>query len=214
MSIVALNSFFTYNRTSVPQTVILADVPLPPRQLAPAGGLTALYGFRDALEELSRLRQKWENDRIGLSTVTVSVEIGAMPYGRVSPEKLPQFRFLYLDRINRHLEEICRRYFETYAAEAGVTLENPFRHAGFVCQHPDFIGRLHQEEMFRHLDVLVYRIDDPQFGPRQVATLFNRDAVVKIEARGVETNILLPDHVPASGLLGRVGANDVAALTA
>lgn len=204
MSIVALNGFFTYNRNSVPQNVVLADVPLPPRQLAPVGGLTTLYGFRDALEELSRLRQKWENDRVGLSTVTISVEIGAMPYGRVSPEKLSQFRFLYLDRINRQLEEICRRHFEQYALDSGIVLDNPFRHAGFVCQHPDFIGRLHQEQAFNHLDVIVYRIDDSQFGPRQVATLFNRDAVVKIEARGVETNIILPDKVPARGVPGQV----------
>jgi hypothetical protein len=204
MSIVALNGFFTYSRTQVPQTVVLSDVPLPARQLAPAGGLTTLYGFRDALEELSRLRQRWENDRIGLSTVTLSVEIGAMPYGRVSTEKLPQFRFLYLDRINRALEEMCRRYFETYAAESSISLENPFRHAGFVCQHPDFIGRLHQEPEFKHLDVIVYRIDDPQYGPRQVATLFNRDAVVKIEARGVETNILIPDHVAGRAQVGGI----------
>jgi hypothetical protein len=202
MSIVALNGFFTYNRAQVPQTVVLSDVPLPARQLAPAGGLTALYGFRDALEELSRLRQRWENEKIGFSTVTLSVEIGTMPYGRVSPEKLSQFRFLYLDRINRSLEEMCRGYFETYAAEAGVSLENPFRHAGFVCQHPDFIGRLHQEAEFNHLDVIVYRIQDQQHGARQVATLFNRDAVVKIEARGVETNIILPEQILGRGRAG------------
>jgi hypothetical protein len=199
MSTVALTAFFTYNRSNMPESVTLADVPLPPRSLPPGGSLTALYGFRDALEELSRLRKRWESETVGFATVTLQVEIGKMPYGRVSPEKLGDFKFLYLDRITRPLEDVCRQKFDAYAGEMGIELADPFRHAGFVCERPDFIGRLHQEPEFNHLDVIVYRIDDPVTGPRQIASLFNQDAVVSIEARGVDTRILLPQSVPARG---------------
>ncbi|HCI47797.1 MAG TPA: hypothetical protein DFI00_10920 [Rhodospirillaceae bacterium] len=202
MSTVALNAFFTYNRSNMPESVTLADVPLPPRALPPAGAMTALYGFRDALEELSRLRKRWESDTVGFATVTLQAEIGKMPYGRVSPEKLSSYRFLYLDRITRPLEDICRQKFDGYAAEMGLEPMDPFRHAGFVCERPDFIGKLHQEPEFNHLDVIVYRIDDPLTGPRQIASLFNKDAIVSIEARGVQTRILLPQAVPARGVQG------------
>lgn len=202
MSTVALTAFFTYNRSNMPESVTLADVPLPPRALPPTGALTALYGFRDALEELSRLRKRWESDTVGFATVTLQAEIGKMPYGRVSPDKLSQYKFLYLDRITRPLEDICRDKFDSYAAEMGLERQDPFRHAGFVCERPDFIGRLHQEPEFNHLDVIVYRIDDPLTGPRQIASLFNKDAIVSIEARGVQTRILLPQAVPARGMPG------------
>ena len=195
MSIISLTSHFLCSYDHPPETVTLADVGLPPGMPAPAKGLTLLFGFKDAIDEMSRRWKEARERDLHLVTVIVKVEVGELHRLRLNPADTPSYKSLYLDRLGQQTyAEMARELDKLRPDEAG-DWENPFVPAGYATSRPDLMGRMIdglKDSLFPALEVVIYRVDDPETGPRRVATLLSSASVVSVEPQGVPTKVLLP----------------------
>ncbi|PKU21956.1 hypothetical protein CWS72_23930 [Telmatospirillum siberiense] len=163
-----------------------------------ANGLTMLFGFRDAVSELQRQWKTAREKDIRLVSVNIQVDVGEMHRLRLGPADTPRFKFLYLDRLGQQTFAEMNRSLQRISTEADGEWDSPFVPAGFVTKRPDMVGRMIDDlrtTIFSSLELVVYRIDDPATGPRQVATLFSTKSVTAVEVQGVPTKVLFPEHL-------------------
>jgi hypothetical protein len=218
MSRIKLFSCFEHELEKAPLKIKLKDVPLPSGMKGPIASLTTLYGFKDTLEEMSRIKNF---SRRPVTTIEIECEFDRLPEGRVwldgsnappprDPAKqratriseLRDTRFLYMDRLAKDLVEVARVEMDRIYRKARVQDENPFTTAGFITTRPDLLGHLMRTEMFKHVQVIVYRIEDHNLatrenrGSRQVATLFSAACVAGITVRGFpNAKVILPKRL-------------------
>lgn len=217
---ITLTSYFTYAPSKVPQSVVLDDVALPAGIKAPETGLTTLYGFGDALSEMSRVRQSATAKGKAVATVLVNLSMDQVYPGRVplgllegsssatdrsgaskplvdkagNPYERP--RMIMLDRLQEATVRAVRQRLEAAAEKRGLAWENPFVNAGFVCPRPELLDDLMADPLFASVDLLVYRVPEAKGRNRQVATLFSGRSVSSIQARGLpDMTVRLPERV-------------------
>jgi hypothetical protein len=229
MSRIKLFSCFEHEMEQAPTKLRLKDVPLPSGMKGPKAALTTLYGFKDTLEEMSRIKN---TSLKPVTTVEIECEFDRLPEGRVwldganappprDPAKqrstriteLRGTRFLYMDRLAKDLVDVARVEMDRIYRKAKVQDDNPFTTAGFITTRPDLLGQLMRTDMFRHVQVIVYRIEDPSLatrenrGSRQVATLFSAACVASITVRGFpNTKVILPKGLDAAAAADGIAA--------
>ena len=156
-----------------------------------------LFGFKDAIDEMSRRWKEARERDLHLVTVIVKVEVGELHRLRLGPTDTPGYKALYLDRLG---QQTYAEMAEQLAAmrDGEAEFEDPFVPAGYVTRRPDLMGRMVEglrETLFKSLELVIYRIDDPDTGPRRVATLLSSASVISVEAQGVPTKVLLPPRL-------------------
>lgn len=167
---VRLTSFFTY-RGRPPDRITLGDVPLPSGLKPPAGGLTTLIGFRDALEELQFQRQLAEARGEQLVSVTIRLGVDELYNNFTDLDNVSKKHVINLNRLSPDLFEIVKNKLGDTAADS-VT--------NFVVERPELLSRVHDDRHFNHVDLLVYRIPDPYKKARRIGTLFSSQHVIDV----------------------------------
>jgi hypothetical protein len=154
-------------------------------------GLTCLYGPTDITAELSKRRQEATRQRLALTTIEIKVDVGDAKPHKLSLPEISEHRVIHLRRIKEEVRDhLVGDYWKQFRDSIGST--EPF---DTLAARPDFVAFLHEQEEFRHLDLIEYAIREPT-GVRQVATLFSDRHVIGVEAVGLpRAKLALPDAI-------------------
>lgn len=183
--------------------VSVASVPFHSRAMdryAPrAGGLLALFGIRDALEELQHWRTIARQSKAEFSSLQLQVEVGNVHAGVVTREVLnaqgEQLRFLNIRRSASGLQKELLQQFASWVAEEGGDPATTMATVAQMATRPDLYARvMEQDPDFQHVDVLVFALADradPRY-TRQVAYL--RAGAPLAEQRQGDPAVLM--HLP------------------
>lgn len=186
MAEVSLTAIVRYKGDTPPSPVRLANIQFPKGKKPPEGGYAALYGFRDALDEISRQRREADAAKDHILSIDISVDVGEIIIGVMHIQQLPTTKFLNMRRMSKELNNLVVRYWEGYLRDEGVSEEAIAKQSFWQLQHvadrPDLVGRLWKENEFNHLAVIAYPVNDKGVA-RQVATLFRKEAITKIEPK-------------------------------
>lgn len=177
-------------------TVTLGNIPLPPGVPAPSNALTALYGFRDHLDEMKLQYEMARKRKASLVKVDFKLQVGTddpdtkIVLGTASLEDLPRSRFLNVLRLNQYLQEMLLSGVNKLLAEeaerskkAAVYYER-IVHAG---ARPDLLCEVvRRQPEFRHINSVVYSVPDGTPRGRKVCTIFDTENVIDYHVRGAE----------------------------
>ncbi len=164
----------------------------------PRGSLALLYGFRDALDELSRQRLGARDRRAEFASLNIAVDVGDVVVGHVALDTLRKARFANVKRMTAELQDLILTRFARYAAakskssseySAGATrLER-------LARHPELFDRLLATDSdFKNLDVLVIptaSLDAPD-RIRQVALLRPQARILTCTQNAEHVSLELP----------------------
>jgi hypothetical protein len=192
MAILNLTTLFTYPPGRPPAAVEASDIPLPKRMRVPANGLTCLYGFRDMLDEVSRQHKLAASAGMTLGKIKLTLDLREPDLRRIAVREILMFDFIRTDLIGADTRRAIIEHWERFSEEEGRPTEVPFRNARFLTARPHYIGLLRDQKGWRNLDLIIYRIDDPNAGPRQVATLFSLRNLVDVETPALSARVILP----------------------
>ncbi len=168
--------------------ITLGNIPFPVGVPHPAKAITALYGFRDALEEIQRQLRFAREENMRNIKVTFKVQVREIVMGTTDLEKLGGTDFLNLRRLQSDLANIIvDGVNERLAQEApkGVKVET-YNRITDACQRPDLLcDVIRSEKIFSHIKAVAYMIPDAEGSKRgrQVCTVFT-DKFEEIGYRG------------------------------
>lgn len=195
MSIVKLVCFLVHARNAGPTAILIDDVPMDDAvgALRPAAnGLTCLYGPTDITAELSHRRKDAMSKGLDLLKIEIMVDVGVAKGHKLSLAEVAGHRVIHLRRLREDVRDrIVAPYWWAFCEKVGR--RGPFD--PLALSQPGFVGYLHDQPEFAHLDVIEYFIRDPR-GMRQVATLFSDRHVLGVEAVGMSgIRLALPDSI-------------------
>lgn len=184
-------------------SVVLGNIPFPEGVPYPKNALTALYGFRDALEEFQLyLRFAREKDMKNIK-VTFKVQVNEIVMGTTDIEKLQTTGFLNLRRLQSDLAKIIvDGVNERMSSEVqnGKVLQ-PFNKTTEACQRPDLLcDVIRSEKVFSHIKAVSYMIPDSTNSRRgrQVCTIFT-DQFEDVGFRGdMPFDVEMPKFLPSA----------------
>lgn len=170
-------------------TLVLDDIPFPEGIPHPKNALTALYGFRDALEELQRQLRFARENQMDSIKVTFKVPVRTIVMGTTDAKKLPETDFLNLRRLQSSLADIIidgvNNLLGKESQETGLPCVS-YSKITEACRRPDLVcDVIRSEKIFSHIKAVAYMIPDETNASRgrQVATVFT-DKVEALSFRG------------------------------
>lgn len=167
--------------------VTIGDMPLPHGIPHPPTGLTVLYGFRDALEELQRQYAVIQSQKMNIVKIDFKLEVGRIVTGTTGRDDIKDTKFLNLKRLSIDLQQMILDGVNELVAKENkkAVFFEKITEAGV---RPDLIcAVIHAEKIFRHVNSVVYVVPEPlpdgKKRLRQVATIFSSD-VSEMAVRG------------------------------
>lgn len=135
----------------------------------PTGGLLMLYGLRDAMLELQRMRSEARRVQAEFAYVDLEVDLGTIESGLVDRQALqrrPDLQFLAFRRMKADLQlEILQR-FHQYAQADGSSFNDKLSRTEQIASRPDLWDRLcDDDDDFRHLKVIIIPLGDSDGSP-------------------------------------------------
>lgn len=164
-------------------TITLGNVPLPSKIPAPERGLTVLYGFRDALDEMKAQFEHARRNGMNILKVSFHLDVDDIVMGTTNPESIASTKFLNLRRLSKDLQQVILDGVNELSARDGkkAVLYDRILQAG---ERPDLICKvIRSEKVFSHITSVVYMVPDGTPRGRQVATIFTTD-VTDFATRG------------------------------
>lgn len=154
----------------------------------PKNGITLLYGFRDALDEMSRRQNIAAGKGLDTFFIEATVDVGQIIQGLVSPEKLPKTNMINLGRITVALEDTIVDYWRKYLKKHGVSKDQASEidwgtGLKYISAAPYLLDDLIQEPEFKHLNAIIYPITTTDGHTVKVATVFNKAAIKTVQVR-------------------------------
>jgi hypothetical protein len=168
--------------------VTVGNIPFPAGVPHPANAITALYGFRDALEEIQRQLKFARESNMRNIKVTFKLQVRDIVMGTTDLEKLGSTDFLNLRRLQSDLANIIVDGVNERLAQeapAGVRIET-YNRITDACHRPDLLcDVIRSEKIFSHIKAVAYMIPDSEGSKRgrQVCTVFT-DAFEDVGYRG------------------------------
>ena len=163
----------------------------------PGCGLLALYGNRDALEELQYWRARARELKAEFAYCNYDVQVDRISELLVDRKRMREghdSKFLNLRRTMASLQtEIFERFAGYVAAEGTNTTMTAVSH---IATRPDLFDRLFDEDKdFKHLSVFVIPVADDDETPgkmRQMAYLRPGSKVLNLVQGSDQVDVLLP----------------------
>jgi len=174
-----------------------ASVPTPISQLQvlPSNYLVALYGFRDALEEISRRRMDARTMRADFRQLDFDVDVGEIVMDLIDREKLRSAKFVNVRRMKASLQGEIRQQFADYLKKDGGATDEALGRQNTITHRPDlFIRLLNDDPDFAGIDVLVVPVaDEAAHGKmRQVALVRSSAHIGNLVQDTQEDYLVLP----------------------
>jgi len=163
-------------------------------------GLLALYGHRDALEELQYWREQARILKAEFAYMDYEVWVSEISAQLVSRETLKAtgdlYRFLNLRRMQSDFQKEVLAKFQGYVKKEGGDVEKEMGRVSQIALRPDLFGKLlSDDEDFQHIRVMVAPIaDDPDIPGRmrQVAYVRPEVAILNTVQGGSSYEIVFP----------------------
>lgn len=182
----------------------LASIPFHSRAMdthAPqAQGLLALFGIRDALDELQHWRSVARNSHAEFAYLQLHVDVGEPHKTAVQRQTLRErgasLRFVNVRRSAASFQKELLQQFAQWVAQEGGNPAQDMVHVRQMAQRPDLFERLLLEDPdFQHVDVLIIPLAD-RANPEQVRQVayVRAGAQILSESQGSERFRL---HLPA-----------------
>ena len=150
--------------------VTLGSVPFHDRSMdskAPSQqyGLLALFGIRDALDELQHWRTVARNSQAQFASLQVQVDVGVPTAGVLTRQHLQDqganLRFLNVKRCAAELQKAWLQQFAQWVAAEGGDVARSMAHVRQMAQRPDLFERLlYTDPDLQHIDVMVLPLAD------------------------------------------------------
>lgn len=187
----------------VPQ-VTLDSVPFHNRamdSLAPAHsqGLLALFGIRDALEELQHWRAVARNSQAQFASLQVQVEVGVSSSGVLTRQQLraqgAALRFLNVKRCAADMQKEWLQCFAQWVQAEGGDAARDMGQVRQMALRPDLFERLlYTDPDLEHIDVMVMPLADRNEVARirQVAYLRAGTPLVAVAQGSDQMRVQLP----------------------
>lgn len=196
--------------------VVASSIPFHNRALdskAPRSGmgLLALFGIRDALDELQHWRKVARSSQAQFAYLQLQIEVGmnstVAPTRQILREQGAGMRFLNVRRSSAELQRELLARFAEYVAQEGGKPERDMHHVRHMAQRPDLFERLlHEDEDLRHIDVLVMPLADwpDPARMRQVAYLRAGTPLLTVLQGSDQMQVHLPDWMAQRHVLETV----------
>lgn len=192
--------------------VIVASVPFHHRAMdarAPqkGRGLLALFGIRDAIEELQHWRTVARNSQAQFTYIQLQVDVRVAHNGVVSRQILQErgdsLRFLNVRRCAADMQKAWLAQFATWVQQEGGDAQRDMQQVRQMARRPDLFERLlHEDPDLQHIDVMVLPLSDrPEASrTRQVAYVRAGARLAAVTQGSDQVQVHLPDwmHVPSS----------------
>ena len=128
-------------------------------------GMLALFGIRDALEELHYWRTVARNSQAHFTYLQMQVDVGVAHNGVVTRallrERKEQLRFINVKRCSADMQKEWLNRFAAWVREEGGQPEQSMQHVRQMARRPDLFERLlWEDEDLRHIDVMVLPLAD------------------------------------------------------
>ena len=128
-------------------------------------GLLALFGIRDALDELQHWRGVARTSQARFAYLQMQVDVGVQPTSAVTRAVLqqagPALRFLNVRRSAAEFQKALLAQFAEWVAEEGGNPAKEMAHVRDMGLRPDLFERLlYEDPDLRHIDVLVMPLAD------------------------------------------------------
>lgn len=160
----------------------IASVPLMYEQEAPptSVGILALYGFKDAIEEIQKRRQEAREANAEFKFAEIECEVGEIELGLVDRAKLRGLRFANVKRMNAQLQSEILDKFAEYVEDEGGDVPGYMSRVQQIAMRPDLFGRLLEEDKdFKRIEVLVI----PVYGSKTYPTKVRQLAIIRPKAK-------------------------------
>lgn len=184
--------------------VTLGSVPFHNRamdRLAPAQGrgMLALFGIRDALEELQHWRTVARNSQAQFAYMQLQVEVGASSSGVLTRQQLraqgAALRFLHVKRCAAEMQKEWLLRFAQWVQEEGGDASRDMSQVRHMALRPDLFERLlYTDPDLRHIDVMVMPLADRNdvSRSRQVAYLRAGTPLASVTQGSDQMQVQLP----------------------
>jgi hypothetical protein len=150
--------------------VTLGSVPFHDRAMdlrAPAQqrGLLALFGIRDALEQLQHWRAVARSSQAQFASLQVQVDVGVPSAGVLTRQQLqsqgPALRFLNVKRCAAEMQKEWLQVFAQWVQQEGGDAAREMAHVRQMALRPDLFERLlYTDPDLQHIDVMVLPLAD------------------------------------------------------
>lgn len=170
-------------------------------RLAPAKeqGLLALFGIRDALQELQHWRTVARSSEAHFAYVQLQVDVGVSSSGVLTREQLraqgASMRFLNVKRCAAEMQRDWLQLFAQWLREEGGDPAQDMHHVRQMALRPDFFERLlHVDPDLQHIDVMVFPLADRNDAARvrQVAYLRAGTPLLSVAQGSDQMQVMLP----------------------
>ncbi|MFQ2234988.1 hypothetical protein ACK32R_04655 [Aeromonas dhakensis] len=181
-SIPLVGTVTTREQHSVKKEFKIGNVMLPDTGEYPKGGITFYYGAKtSSTNALSLAYQRAAESNHSLVQVEIETKVMCPIGPLLTKEDLPNSGFMHIERIEREVADLIRPLFIRFMNHKGLPKQNiaSIRTLAMaIARNPEFIGYLHQDESFSHIDVIAYPVIED--GAKSVrATLFSTKNVVR-----------------------------------
>lgn len=189
--------------------VTLGSVPFHNRamdHLAPTQGkgILALFGIRDALEELRHWRGVGRNSQAQFASIQMQVEVGLASSVVVTRQHLREqasaLRFLNVKRCAAEMQKEWLQKFAQWLQAEGGNAVRDMHHVRQMALRPDFFERLlYEDPDLQHVDVLVIPLADRNGvdRTRQVAYLRAGTPIAAVSQGSDQMQVQLPAWMAA-----------------
>lgn len=165
--------------------VTLGNLPMPAQVPSPTNGLTMLYGFRDAIEQLQDFQRGAIEKGMQFRRIAVKLQVKEIIMGTLSADDLKRTLFANLRRVSEDLQlEITREVNKLARRESKAHCE--FGNIGEAGARPDLLCRAVKKGPLAKLQAVVFVLPANLIGTRrgrQVAAIFT-NRVKSLEVLG------------------------------
>ena len=184
--------------------VTVGSVPFHDRAmdaLAPAQerGMLALFGIRDALEELQHWRTVARSSQAEFAYLQLQVDVGVASSGVLTRQQLrwhgADMRFLNVKRCAAEMQKDWLKQFAQWVQEEGGDPAQTMAHVRQMALRPDLFERLlHVDPDLQHIDVMVLPLADRNdvARVRQVAYLRAGTPLISMAQGSDQMEVTLP----------------------
>lgn len=164
-------------------------------------GFLALYGRRDALEELQFWRGQARKENAEFAYVDFEVQVGRIADTIVDRDDYladPELGFMNISRLKSGAQDEIRATFASYIDRAGGRSGVSMSQVSQIATRPDLFDTLFEEdEAFKNVRLLVTRIaDDEQPGKMRQIAYVRPGATIQLMQQGSDhVDVLLPSWV-------------------
>lgn len=159
-----LTSFHLVENGSRPDVVEVNSISAPPGLTFPANTVVLPYGGKSREKLAAHIAADARKNNKEIYQIEVGIDIDRLRVKVLTLSSLSTTALMNMKLLGKCVEATIIDYWCGYLEEEGKDLKWVIAHLGrdvqaYVAMRPDLLGRLSQEKEFRHLNMIVFRLN-------------------------------------------------------